>query len=419
MESISDKLRSLGVQLGLENNKPSVTTHLQKSLRTIELLINGETVVNLYGESISCDVDYLPSYQHGWITLSRKVSLELLCQVTRIELPQELRMDQILFLDTETSGLGGGTGTFAFMVGLGFFTETGFTVKQLFMRNPSEEASMLVELIRIASKFAAVLTYNGKSFDIPLLNNRYVLNGINSPFKEMAHIDLLQVTRKVWSNRFASRSLGNLENQLLGFFRSGEEVPGWMVPQIYFDYLINHDPNPLVGVFYHNKIDILSLAGLSILSCQLLNNPNAEHIHGLDKLGLAKVYQSLGRNSEALNIYDICIRTELPEEHQLQAVLNAAAVHKREKNWLSAITMWETAYQYQSLDACIELAKYYEHFSKEFALAIDWTEKAIALLEHDKSYYFKEMKQVELQRRLNRLQKKCEKLENINDTKSS
>jgi len=406
MESMSDKLRSLGVRVGVSNNSPHQEQKKATNHPKIKDLVNGEIISNLFGESLTCGKDYQFPYFHGKADLAKHVSLDVLCQVSGNTSVKNLEMGEILFLDTETSGLGGGTGTFAFMIGLGYFERSAFRVEQLFIHNPAEEASMLTELIRIVSGFKAVLTYNGKTFDIPLLNNRYILNGLSTPFSDLIHIDLLQITRKIWSNRFSSRSLGNLENQLLGFFRSGEEVPGWLVPQLYFDYLLNQDPRPLLGVFYHNQIDILSLAGLTALACQVINNPNANEIHNLDRLGVAKVYQSLGLKGQALDIYDNCLQKDLPKEHQLQAAMTAAAIYKRDKNWDNAIALWEEAAGLMSLDACIELAKYFEHTSKDIEMAISWTRKAIVILEEDKSYFYKQIRMEEYQKRLNRLIKK-------------
>ncbi|NMC52045.1 MAG: hypothetical protein GYA48_00215 [Chloroflexi bacterium] len=415
MESISDKLKSLGVQKGFAKKSESRDSHAQQGQPTLQTLLNGEIQTNLYGESLSVSEVYPPEYQHGATNLSNPIDTDVLCQVSRLAPDSNLRLDEILFLDTETSGLGGGTGTFAFMIGLGFYAGHGFQVQQLLMRDPSEEPAMLAELIKIAARFKTVLTYNGKSFDIPLLNNRYILNGLTSPFIGYPHIDLLQITRKIWSNRFDNHSLGHLENQLLGFFRSEEEVPGWMIPQIYFDFLVDHNPLPLAGVFYHNKIDILSLAGLTLLAGETLSHPNSTEIHQLDQLSVAKVYQNLGRTEEALSIYDQCIQKDLTPPQQLQAIMNSAEMCKRDRKWELALPLWEEASRLGSIEACIELAKYLEHTAKEYDDALAWTEKARMLILNQTSYYYQQMRLEEVEKRSQRIQHKNQRKKPANN----
>ncbi|KPL81024.1 hypothetical protein ADN00_00305 [Ornatilinea apprima] len=415
MESISDRLKSLGVQKGFAKKSESRDSRAQQGQRTLQSLLNGEVQTNFYGESLSIREVYPPEYRHGVTNLSHPIDTDVICKVSRLASDINLQLDEILFLDTETSGLGGGTGTFAFLIGLGFYTGQGFQVQQLFMRDPSEEPSMLAELIKITTRFKAVLTYNGKSFDIPLLNNRYILNGLTSPFIQYPHIDLLQITRKIWSNRFDNRSLGHLENQLLGFFRSGEEVPGWMIPQIYFDFLADHNPIPLSGVFYHNKIDILSLAGLTLLAGETLSYPNSTDIHQLDQLSVAKVYQTLGRTEEALSIYDQCIQKDLTPPQQLQAIMNSAEMCKRDRKWDLALPLWKEASRLGSIEACIEIAKYLEHTTKEYDDALAWTEKARMLILNQTSYYYQQMKLAEVEKRSRRIQQKTQREKSTNN----
>lgn len=415
MESISDKLKSLGVQKGFAKKSESLNSRALHGQLTLQSLLKGEIQTNLYGDSLTVSEVFPPEYQHGVTKLTHPIDTDVLCQVSRLTPGTSLQLDEILFLDTETSGLGGGTGTFAFMIGLGFYTGQGFQVQQLVMRDPSEEPAMLAELIKITARFKAVLTYNGKSFDIPLLTNRYILNGLTSPFIQYPHIDLLQITRKIWSNRFDNRSLSHLENQVLGFFRSGEEVPGWMIPQIYFDFLVDHNPIPLAGVFYHNKIDILSLAGLTLIAGNTLTYPNSTDIHQLDQLSVAKVYQNLGRTEEALSIYEQCIQKDLAPPQQLQAVMNSAEMCKRDRKWDLAVALWKEASQLGSIEACIELAKFHEHIVKNFDDALIWTETARNLILNQTSYYYQQMKLEEVEKRSQRIQRKSQLKRSAND----
>src|SRR5690606_29266065 len=131
--------------------------------------------------------------------------------------------------DTETTGLMGGTGTYAFLVGIGFRSDEGFRLVQFFMRDPSLERALLAALQQWLNTFDVVVTFNGKTFDLPLLNNRYTMNGLPSPLSRFEHVDVLHLARKLWRDRLPSRALGDLEKEIVRFFRTGEDIPGWVI----------------------------------------------------------------------------------------------------------------------------------------------------------------------------------------------
>jgi hypothetical protein len=170
----------------------------------------------------------------------------------------------MLFIDTETSGLSGGAGTFAFLIGIGRFKEDGFLLEQLIIRDPSEEMAMLLHLADMIKPDTIFVSFNGKSFDIPLVQNRLVLNKLPVFLRDLAHVDILHISRKLWRKTLPSCTLKDLEVAILGFPRSSEDVPGWMIPDIYFEYLRTNDPAWLSDVIYHNAQDIVSLAALMI-----------------------------------------------------------------------------------------------------------------------------------------------------------
>ena len=143
------------------------------------------------------------------------------------------------------------------------------------MRDPGQEAALLAALDQWLAEFDVIVTFNGKSFDVPLLNSRFLMNGITTPFERYEHVDVLQIARKLWRDRLPSRALGELEKEIIHFYRTGDDIPGWMIPQVYFDYLRSGDARPLAGVFYHNVIDILTLAALFGHIGAMLNDPTA------------------------------------------------------------------------------------------------------------------------------------------------
>jgi len=146
--------------------------------------------------------------------------------------------EEIRTVDTETTGLAGGSGTYTFMVGIGRFEGDEFRLAQFFLRDPSEEAAQLAAIEKFLAPCQAVVSFNGKSFDLPLLNSRYLINGCPPPLAGAAHIDLLHLSRRLWRARLPSRTLGNLEAKILGLTRAQQDVPGWMIPDLFLDRLL-------------------------------------------------------------------------------------------------------------------------------------------------------------------------------------
>jgi len=372
MDSLSDKLRALGVYQG--------TDHLtlktkQVNSFPIEKVVQGIDHQTIFGTAFVISSNYGNDYIHGIQKFDRLPDLKWLAAWSGIDLSDRQRLSKTLFLDTETSGLAGGTGTFAFLVGLGYFSEQGFTLEQVFLRDPSQETAFLAALAELVNGFEIIVTFNGKSFDIPLLTSRHVLNRIISPFHMMEHIDMLHLARVIWKNRLPKRTLGELESNILRFSRSGDEIPGWLVPEIYFEYLKTLDARPLAGVIYHNAMDIVSLAALFVYTANLLNNPlDIPGNEILDKLAIARLYANLNNIPEALVLYENCISQEMPDTYFLKTIDHLAQVFKKLGNWTRAVSLWEKSAEFHQVDACIELAKFYEHQEKDYQRALHWAE---------------------------------------------
>ena len=169
-----------------------------------------------------------------------------------------------VFLDTETTGLSGGTGTYAFLIGLGLCGEDSFRVVQLFLAGPAWERSWLAAIEAELPEHYALVTYNGRAFDLPLLRTRYTLARAVPSWGGAPHMDLLSLSRHFYKGRLSSCSLSSIERNVLGLRRSGEDVPGSEIPWMYTQFLRTQDAGPLRGIFYHNTLDIVSLAALQI-----------------------------------------------------------------------------------------------------------------------------------------------------------
>ncbi|HWQ03901.1 MAG TPA: ribonuclease H-like domain-containing protein [Longilinea sp.] len=377
MESLSDRLKALGVQLGTQNLRP----HSAQDRFPIEDVIAGEEIETPLGVVFQITQQFDIHYQHGQVHFDAPLNLQLVREWGKTDIEKSNQIDQLIFLDTETTGLAGGAGTFAFLVGLGIWNPDGFRLVQLFMRNPGEEPAMLAVLNRIVAPFKTVVTFNGKTFDIPLLNSRHLINSITTPFSNMAHLDLLPLARRLWRNRLPSRALGDLERDILGVVRSGEEIPGWMVPQIYVDYLRSGDARPMKGVLYHNAMDILSLAALLHYDAHLLENPlKIEPTEGLDLVAIAQIYEEMGDLGKSIELYEAGLNAGLPQPIFIQTLHRYASIYRKRNAWPETIALWQRAAEQQDIPAAIELAKYYEHHERLPMDALRWTDNALGWL---------------------------------------
>lgn len=377
-ESLSDKLKSLGVQVGAGN----IPAPQKRKSFGIEDVIAGELVQTPYGPTYQVEEWYAQDYQHGLIQFHLSLPMKVLTDWGRVPHLAGSGFGRLLFLDTETTGLGGGTGTFPFLIGLGYLSDKGFHLIQLLMRSPEEEAAQLFLLNQYVSQFDAIVTYNGKGFDIPLLNNRHVLNGFTSPFAQINHIDLLGLARRLWRNRLPSRSLGNLEIEVLNVTRTQEEVPGYLIPEIYFEYLRSGDARPLAGVMYHNAMDILSLAALYQYTAGLLEDPLGYTIpQSLDIVAIARLYEELGMYAPAVQMYESGLSMGMPEPFFVDTLSRFAELYRKRGDWARTIELWQKAVDHQQIGACIELAKYYEHQQRQCDEALAWTDRAIGMVD--------------------------------------
>jgi hypothetical protein len=399
------KLEGLGVKTG--------TSQLPERKEgdkhpAIEALIQGRYESTRFGDIFTATTLYSFPYTHGCQPLVPPESVKNITKWAKYKESDEPEINSTLFLDTETSGLAGGTGTFVFMIGLGWFDQSGFTVTQLFMRDPSEEQALLAVLARLTDHYNCVVTYNGKSFDLPLLRSRHIQNHFPFDMGEWKHIDLLHLVRQVWKYSQESRTLKDMEVNILGFRRSQEEVPGWLVPQLYFEYLQTRDPRPLVGVFYHNAIDIVSLAALFCAASQMLDSP-FEPLNipstSADFIGLARIFEKISLTETAARLYATGIENGLPDELEMPTLLRYADLCKRNGYAEDAIHLWSRAATLGNIDACVELAKYYEHQVFDYQMAYSCTMKAISFLPEKHSFIMKRQ-ETELNNRLTRLIKK-------------
>ena len=377
MSSLSDKLKSLGVQLGSKDLRPR---QISKKF-PIEKIVEGSLKDTLFGETFVVETIFPPDYRQGTTSLKVETSLNIIASWAGETRLKQCHPHDFLFLDTETTGLSGGTGTYAFLIGAGRLTENGFHLMQYFMRDPIEEPAQLVAFASNLGNFHGLVTFNGKAFDIPILNTRFTTNGELSPLKLTPHLDLLPLARRIWRDRLSDRSLGSLEEHILGVSRTQDDVPGWLIPSLYFNYLRDGDARPLKSIFYHNAMDIISLAALLNFTATLIEDPlNVRFDHGMDVLGIAKLYEDLGKVDQAATLYARSIDCDLPHQCWCEAIKRWSLLEKRRGNISKALELWHQASSSAEIYAHVELAKYFEHRKGDFDQALIWTDSALAII---------------------------------------
>jgi uncharacterized protein YprB with RNaseH-like and TPR domain len=407
MPSLSDKLKALGVKVGTTDiPAPKTVEHYE-----IGAVVTGNVIATSAGETFIHEERFASDYRHGRAPIKLTASMDVLSSWAVDPRLKDLPVESFAFIDTETSGLAGGTGTYAFLVGAGRFVNGEFLLQQFFMRDPSEEPALLEGLASFLAPAQALVTFNGKAFDVPLLVTRYSMNAMPIPFKDYAHLDLLPLARRLWRERLESRALKYLEENILQAPRSLEEVPGYEIPYLYFDYLRTRDARPLKGVFYHNAMDVVAMAALLNHTATMLSDPFHEAIdHGLDVIALAKLYEDLGQWDTAARLFERGLERNLSEEHFWKAVSRLSVLQKRRGDFDEAVKLWEKAASEGHLYAFVELAKYYEHKQRDVKSALEWTKSALKQVKRaDLPIYIRKHWTEELLHRLERLEAKSNK----------
>jgi len=306
---------------------------------------------------------------------ARHINADILGEIYGFQFPASVQARDVLFLDTETTGLSRGAGTVAFLVGVGYFTEQHFVVEQYLMRDYDEELFVLQEISRLLSAFPVLATFNGKTFDIPVLQNRFLLNRFGDDFGGV-HADVLYPSRRVWKLRLGSCTLQSLEESILGVTRE-DDLPGEMIPKTYFQYLKNRDFEPVRRIMAHNRQDIVSLAQLFFFLCRLHQKPETAAAPE-DLFSLARTLHRRGETAKAKTCYRMSARGGLrkPAFHAL------AQQEKREGHAQRAVKLYTAmlSRREDTAEVCVALAKLYEHQLKNIPQALLYTRQALLLM---------------------------------------
>ncbi|TCZ81035.1 hypothetical protein E0485_01780 [Paenibacillus albiflavus] len=336
----------------------------------------------------------------------------------------------MLFLDTETTGLGIGAGNVPFMIGIGYYEQDAFVVEQLFIRNPAEELAMLHYLQTLVQQFTHLVTYNGRTFDWPLIVNRFILNRLSTDSHELKHIDLLHPSRSLWKNTLPTCKLSQVEVDRLGVLRY-DDVPGSLAPALYFQYLAEGNPTILHGVFKHNEQDIVTLASLVIHFGKLLSGTLDLSLVPLEEQFRSALWLAKMNKHDLADEYLDHIWQELlygafsDEGHSVwrgDLPLRLASCYKQKHEHQRAVALWHRWIDTRSsglptmIQPYIELAIYYEHRERNYDKALSLSNIAYNMLRKRRtlrrSQTVDSVEELDLKKRMERLRTKSQKLGN-------
>jgi uncharacterized protein YprB with RNaseH-like and TPR domain len=355
--------------------------------------LGGVVFQNRYGKFVLAEKKFGLDYRHGKVRLAACLEhqdnvLARLCfsKSSAFEMSicsPSFDLKKTAFIDCETTGLAGGVGTYAFLVGIGYFHGQEFFIRQYFMRDFDEEPAVLLAVSEKLNNFQSMASYNGKCYDLPLLENRSIVNRIDFDSSAWSHLDLLFPSRRLWKRRIQDCSLANVEQKILNVERE-IDIPSYLIPQIYFDYLRSGIIDPLIPVFHHNIYDILSLVGLSVLVGQALQDFLVAGIEDpVDLYSLGIFHYGLGNYPESIACFENALSKDMPTEWQKAIYINLAFAYKRIGKIEQAVQIWRHLLKEEfpfNFYVYEELAKYYEHKEKDYPQALLIVDRALESL---------------------------------------
>ncbi|MCR8641587.1 ribonuclease H-like domain-containing protein [Paenibacillus sp. N1-5-1-14] len=362
-------------------------------------LLGAHLVTNEWGSFILRRKVYPSTAFHGNYELSMLrsyvSSLEAFQKEGQVEVIAT--QEQLLFFDTETTGLGVGAGNVPFMIGMGYYEDDSFIMEQMFIRNASEERAMLHYFLERLKKCTHIVSYNGKTFDWPLVLSRLVMNRMASECPELQHIDLLHCSRSVWKHTLPTCKLSTVEEDRLGVHRH-DDVPGSLAPILYFQYLAEGNPTILSGVFDHNELDVLSLAALSIHFAKLLDGVVlTSDVPTEERFRCALWLEKMGRTELAEERMDEILQEILLSCSENDRIwrgdvpVQMAAWYKKRGITKYAVALWQRLIDYStdrfgtSVQPFVELAMHYEHRERNLVKALHYAQSGEQMLRKRKS----------------------------------
>ncbi len=392
MGSLDDQLAQLRKRIAAIDAKYADAVIPGRNLATrrvfIEEWADGQVIENEFGAHYQTERVFEGHRPHGSADVGALIEMPdtLLDALSDNEITG-VHPERWAFLDTETTGLAGGSGTYAFLIGVGRITPKGFVVRQFFMREFAEERSQLAALDAHLKEFDVLITYNGKSYDQPLLETRYRMTRGKPPFARMRHLDLLHGARRLWKLRLENCKLTHLEQHILGVCREGD-LPGHLIPYVYFEYLREKEATKLVPIFHHNAFDILTLACLTAIVPAAFRSTDCASLErvgvrrGEELAGIARWLLNSGEREQSLEMLKRAVDAGLPDRLLFRALWDIANLEKKmQRPDASLRVLKELAGCRNEFQICAleELAKYYERKEPNLPLALEFTLLALQL----------------------------------------
>jgi len=355
--------------------------------------------------------------RYGKITISAGLDIkgDILSCLSKENAFEDLDLSTALFIDLETTGLSGGSGVIPFLVGMGYYRDDRFYVAQYFLGELAEEERMIQELGRFFSEmnFQSVVTYNGKSFDIPILETRFILSRQPFLLSELPHLDFLYSARSLWRHKYENCRLYHLAREVVEADRS-EDIPSAEIPMRYFQYLNTGNFELIEPILYHNQEDILSLLGVVIVGSLIFSEKGEKgFVDAMDLYGAAKIMENVGDIEKSVQYYKRALNGKLSDEISLLAKKRLSYYFKKKQDWKKALLLWKeiassNVTSINQLFSFRELAMYLEHKEKKYEEAKKIAEEGFVLSLNLSSSYEKDFAH-----RLERLKRRIKKQKEI------
>jgi uncharacterized protein len=327
----------------------------------IDRILGGEWYETALGQVFVRDEWYALDHEHGQLPLRSALDVPAAPLARLLGAPEAPHPSRLAFFDIETTGLSGGTGTYVVLAGLGTFEPDGFRMRQYFLADVGGERAMLTMLAEDLGRFDGLVTYNGRSFDVPVVETRLTMARVPPPWVGWPHFDLLHPMRRLYRHRMPGCRLADAERRLLHIDRP-DDIPGWLIPSLYFDYLRAGRAAPLRGVFRHNAEDVLSLVGVLARLVRLLAG---DQLDPDDAVAVARWWEHAGEPQRAMALYRDALPWLEGGDDWAWAASRHAALCKRNGGRHEAVPLWEALHGAGDRAAALQLAIHLEHHARD------------------------------------------------------
>lgn len=356
------------------------------------------------------EVTYPLSRQHGYYRFQDLLEAVKIWNTSTVHHPLSAsghRPEDLFFFDTETTGLGGGVGNTIFLLGYASVLGDHLVLRQHILPNPGAEVPLYQSFLEHVN-YTTLVTYNGKSFDWPQVKTRHTLVREHVPkLPSFGHFDLYHAARRLWKHQLDRVKLSVVEKEVLGIERD-DDIPGYLAPMIYFDFLESKRPDGMIGILKHNEVDILSLITLYTHLTFLLCGKDEPQTRR-ESYEIARWFDYVGEKTEAKHLFSTLTgENDRTSFHARQALAFQA---KKLQQWDRALELFkEVADEGEdaklTIEACVEAAKIWEHKQKKINPAMDYCRKALKIVLQSETTEARKKAIFQLQKRLNRLEKK-------------